>query len=399
MLIRTPQVIRPVRPVAHRLATPLSHLNPDPLANRKCLVLNGSGYASHADTDELNMTNADFAVGAWLKISTTNERGLVSKFTSAPMPYSLFVSSGNPRFSVNGGGTGYRAIGTSDVSDRTWHYLFGAYFPSLGSGNIKILVDGVEEASTNQTDALGDNSDELRVGRLLATDLIGQVALAELFRFGSGGAPSNYAEYAVWRYNNPYAPLTAFNRGCWSGYVEADRGEGLNETDFGTHVKWAVTNDFNDTGGNAHYTWSANQTSTLTQTVANRAKAGSNSHYYELTYTVAVTTALDGDFALTLTIGFAASSTVLPFTAGTHRVVFQSAAAAATGSFVIQAVSGTDTEGEFTIDDISLKETGNCLKCDLDGDYTDESSNALDLTEQGTGNRFERSSLIFYARK
>ena len=130
--------------------------------------------------------------------------------------------------------------------------------------------------------------------------------------------------------------------------------ESLAETDFATHAKWDRTNDFDDTGGNAEWTWSANQASTLTQTAANQATAAVASRWYKLVYTVTVTTAPDGDFAMTLTTAYAAAAVTLPFTAATHTVYFKSAAAPT--DFVISAVSGDDTEGQFAIDDISLKE-------------------------------------------
>ena len=131
-------------------------------------------------------------------------------------------------------------------------------------------------------------------------------------------------------------------------------GESLNETDFATHAKWDVTNDFDDTGGNAAFTWSANQTSTIKQIAANLLIAGVADVYYKFTYTVAVTTAFDGDGAATITTTFALAAVDLDLTPGTHTVYFKSAAAPT--DFVISVVSGTDTEGTFTIDDVTLKE-------------------------------------------
>jgi len=129
--------------------------------------------------------------------------------------------------------------------------------------------------------------------------------------------------------------------------------EVLTETDFATHANWDVTGDLDDSGGNLAFSWTANQTSTATQASGDFNSAMSPSARYRLTYTVAVTTAFDGDGAATLTTGIAAEAVSLPLTAGTHIVEFTSASSPS--DFVISIVSGTDTEGVFTIDDVSLK--------------------------------------------
>lgn len=128
--------------------------------------------------------------------------------------------------------------------------------------------------------------------------------------------------------------------------------EHLIETDFTTHANWDVTNDLDDSGGNVEYTWSANQTSTLTQESGDFAIAVIGGLSYQISYTVAVTTAPDGDLAMTLTTGIASEAVDLAFTAGTHTYFFTSATVP--DNFVIQIISGSDTEGQFTIDDISI---------------------------------------------
>lgn len=142
------------------------------------------------------------------------------------------------------------------------------------------------------------------------------------------------------------------------GVTVVDEGtlaaESLNETDFATHAKWDVTNDLLDTGGNAAYIWSLNQTSTLTQIQANLATAGVDAVWYLFTYTVTVTTAFDGDGAATITTGFASSAVSLDLSVGTHSVYFKSKTTPV--DFVISIVSGTDTEGTFEIDDVTLKQ-------------------------------------------
>ena len=141
--------------------------------------------------------------------------------------------------------------------------------------------------------------------------------------------------------------------------VIADEGtlaaESLDEVDFATHAKWDITNDFDDTGGNAAFVWSANQTSTLTQTAVNQATLAIAASWYTFTYTLAVTTTFDGDGAATITTGYALTAVPLEIvTAGTYTLYFKSAVAPV--DFVISLVSGSDTEGTISYDDLSLKQ-------------------------------------------
>ena len=149
--------------------------------------------------------------------------------------------------------------------------------------------------------------------------------------------------------------------------TEVESADHLSESDFATNTNWTETNDWTFTGGKAQYLFSSNQTSTLTQTSANRTTAGSNVKRYILKYTVAVTTAPDGDFALTITGAFASQSITLPFTAGDQSVQFISSTTASTADFVIQAIATTATKGQFTIDDLDLVKIGDTY--DLPDDF------------------------------
>lgn len=132
--------------------------------------------------------------------------------------------------------------------------------------------------------------------------------------------------------------------------------EHLVENDFATHLKWTTTGKVVINGNHAAFTFDAGSLNgTMTQTAANRAEVGINEVSYVLTYTVAVITAPDGDFALTITNAFADSAITLPFTAGTHHIKFTSNASASIADFVIDASETTSTEGEFTIDNMYLQ--------------------------------------------
>ncbi len=136
-------------------------------------------------------------------------------------------------------------------------------------------------------------------------------------------------------------------------YRKIPGAECLDEIDFATHAKWDRTNDIDDTGGNAEYTWSANQTSTLTQTAANQIVPAVASEWYQFTYTINETTPFDGDGVATITTAYSLVAKTLPLTTGTHTVYFKSAVAPT--DFVISIVSGSDTEGQFSFDNVTLK--------------------------------------------
>jgi len=135
--------------------------------------------------------------------------------------------------------------------------------------------------------------------------------------------------------------------------------ECLSEGNFATHANWDVATDgtsaYVDSGGNAEYTWDTGAaTATLTQVLADQAGTIRGSRWYKLVYTVAVTTAPDGDSATELTNAVAAVAQPLDITAGTKTLYFKTKASPA--DFVISTVDTTATAGQFTIDDISLKE-------------------------------------------
>ncbi|TET41437.1 MAG: hypothetical protein E3J60_04600 [Dehalococcoidia bacterium] len=148
----------------------------------------------------------------------------------------------------------------------------------------------------------------------------------------------------------------------WYGHIKRDFwgevvgvAENLNETDFATHADWDVTGVADDSGGNCAFVFAGGTLNgTLIQTAANRAITAENSVGYSFTYTIAVTTAPDGDFTLVLS-ALSSASVSLPITAGTHTVYFTSAAAASTAAFTITAAETTSTEGSFTMDTVSLQ--------------------------------------------
>ncbi len=138
------------------------------------------------------------------------------------------------------------------------------------------------------------------------------------------------------------------------GFDEVIFSQVLDETDFATHAEWDVTGQWDDSLGHAALVFAAGAIGgTLTQINADQAANALNSKEYVFTYTVAVTIAPDGDFTLQLS-GIPGVAVSLPYTAGTHSVYFQSAAAASAADFVITAAETTATQGSITIDNVSL---------------------------------------------
>ena len=86
--------------------------------------------------------------------------------------------------------------------------------------------------------------------------------------------------------------------------VDGHLGEHLAEGDFATDAKWAVASDEANvliTAGRLVFEYDSGELQgTATQTYGDRLEAGIGGITYAFTYTVAVTTAPDGDFALTL---------------------------------------------------------------------------------------------------
>ena len=174
-------------------------------------------------------------------------------------------------------------------------------------------------------------------------------------------------------YLRPTFAVTSSSTGYWddiqllpnladNGGIEATGAEILAETNFATHAEWDVTGVADDSGGNVAFVFAGGTLNgTVQQIAADRVSTGTNSALYKFTYTIAVTTAPDGDFALTLD-NFPDASTTLDFTAGTKTVYFWSASDATSQPLTITTAETTSTQGSFTIDNVTLKEVQSWTK-------------------------------------
>ena len=137
------------------------------------------------------------------------------------------------------------------------------------------------------------------------------------------------------------------------GLIVVDEGtlaaESLNEVDFATTVKWTEVGDFTEDPGVA-FDYSHNGgTGSLTQAQADLAIAGVDAVWYKFTYTIISELSFSAE--MTITTGFASSAVSLNVVNGTHTVYFKSKTTPV--DFVL---SVTSTLGDFTIDDVTLKE-------------------------------------------
>ena len=129
----------------------------------------------------------------------------------------------------------------------------------------------------------------------------------------------------------------------------------LDETDFATHANWDVTNDIDDSNGNAIWTWADSDASTLTQVNADQAKNVRNSQNLLLTYTVYDSTAIAGGTVSAWVTGIC-DSTALDITSGVDKTLaITTNSSASSGDFVIHIQADSSvTAGKFALDDIEL---------------------------------------------
>lgn len=391
-------LLHPILPVHKPFARPV--IQPSRIYPYQCLSLNGSGYASRASEDALNINEGDFVVGAWIRTCYVADRqNIVDKYGGgAGAGFNIYLSATNGRLGATIRDTGDIVASTDDganLCNGQWHHALIGF---KRSSNMLRIVDGGTYGTADDISARNltiDDSTRLTVGanRNSVSTFYGLLANLEVFYFGYGGLDlTEMVTYAAARSADPYGSLAEVMP-SWEGYANANRGEVLNNgSDFAAN--WVTTNDWDITGGNAHYTYSSQQTNDLVQSSANRAKLGNNSCYYELTYTVAITTPLVGATPVLRGSRFSDSPVPLDITNGTHKVVFLSGSTASSTDFSIR-LGSTVTAGDFTLDDISVKRVGLVGDWRLGGDYTDEMSNSLDLTAGGSGNKFRPLGLDF----
>ena len=377
------------------------------LGNVKCLSLNGSGYASHADTDELDLGVSDGVLEAWIKTTSADKQPIIYKSgTGGYYDFHINVTTGYLECEINDGTNTATITGDVAVNDGDWHHVVCVLDKSSATGG-RLYVDGTEDASA-QTDlsSVGDidNDGVFYVGYDGTDYFTGRIALGNVWNEGYGGLPTasgtTLADYAAWRKDNPYADFAAhFANGAWVGYADADRTELVTNGDFesdpdGTspptgwiYVRTPTTYETDDVqahGGTKSYKIVADG-----DNEGARFNPGNATNvFYELSAWMYHEEAA----AKTMAVGLnGVGETPLSVSPSTWtKITYVAKDIYGAGILMTNKTSGAMT---FWVDDVSVKRTGNVLKCDLDGDYTDDTSNALDLTEGGSGNEFLYSTI------
>jgi hypothetical protein len=130
--------------------------------------------------------------------------------------------------------------------------------------------------------------------------------------------------------------------------------EYLNENELTTHAKWDVTNDIDDSGGNATWTWADGDASTLTQSNANMLLQVRDNQVLQLTYEVSFSVPIAGGSGYAY-VTVVCDSTAITLTEGSNAVSVVSNGSGSSGDFVINIDPDDNvTAGVFSIDDIYL---------------------------------------------
>lgn len=348
-------------------------------ANKPFYRLDGSNdYIEYADDPDLDVGIYDFALRIVFKadsVATANQF-LMNKET---------------------GGIGY---GLEMREDDLWIRLDDNTADASAIIGTAIFTAGVVHDVIVSFDRAGNATayiDGVNVGTVDISGSALTLSSAGVLRIGteSGGTTKPFKgeiyDWGVWNAEIPEAQIYELQAGGALNFLDigASSLNHLNEPDFATHANWDATGKSDDTGGKAEWTFAAEALGgTITQTGANRADAGIGGKRYRFIYTVAVTTAPDGDTAFTITTGFALTATTLSMVAGTARFVeFTSKEAAAAGAFVLDITETTATEGQFSADDLVLQQIGNVLHvgsdCFASGFVYDKSGNGLKGTVNG----------------
>ena len=150
-------------------------------AQNNCLDFDGiNDYVSVSDDNSIDFgTSTDFTIEAWIKFSSSdNYDGIISKGSSGGgsiwTGYQFIIYDNKLALELNNGIAGNllgplasqgSLIGNTALNDGIWHHVAVAVSRTLN--NVKFYVDGVEDASVNNT-KIGtnnlDNSADLHIG-------------------------------------------------------------------------------------------------------------------------------------------------------------------------------------------------------------------------------------------
>ena len=150
--------------------TPIFECAPPPFTSPECnLVFNGtSDYATVAHNAALNLNQ--FSVGAYVKTTAAGTyKSIIAKdATGANQNFVLDINASNKAlvsFQTNPPGVAPQAIGTTTITDGTWHYIMGTY----DGANLKVYVDAVLESNVAVAATPLTGTNPLYIGSLNGT--------------------------------------------------------------------------------------------------------------------------------------------------------------------------------------------------------------------------------------
>ncbi len=241
-----------------------------------------------------------------------------------------------------------------------------------------------------------------------SADFRGELDELQVWNFGFGGLPEDYAAYIAWRAQgrNVFLDISEYGSGSWNGYADAFREEkvtdgGLEDWSDATHlVSW---DELNVSAGVRDITREDTEKHGGSYAVKLEATNNDGTHfnlrqdisltvnkYYEFNfwhYFLSRTAGSLEGYVYNGTdsfMGILAKATVdAAYTR--HAAVFSPTIAAS--KIYLYLLSETTT-GILYFDDISVKRVGLVGHWKFEGDLSDETSNSNDLTAGGSGNTF-----------
>jgi len=127
----------------------------------KALDFDGANdYVVVPNSNSLNITGNAVTVAAWIKHSSAGWHPVCDGIVQHEGQYALQINNGQPTFYVNTGSGWVYARWANTLALSTWYYVVGTYD---GSG-IRIWVNGIERASTNNSGNLSSTSNTICLG-------------------------------------------------------------------------------------------------------------------------------------------------------------------------------------------------------------------------------------------
>lgn len=369
-------------------------------------------YITVPDDATINPTGLNFCIEMVIEPdSITGTQSLINKWdnTGDGTGFKIYMLNNSVLFTVNDGtasplsansliDSGVMSPQAPDLEAGVIRHLMFHFQENLTNGILGFYNFGVGAVSGlisagygNLTKVLGtlSNGSDMFVGidyDGTSTPFGGKIHLVRLWNYSDAanleslivGATNFTTDFLTNRANLDPVPAELSN----SNFTEV-----LSETDFATHANWATTGDFDDTGGNAVWTWSTDQTSTLTQASGGFASALEPNKKYAFEYDSTENVAGDGTITATITTAIATEAVTVDLAPNSGRGIVYFTTNNSPGDFVISITASGSSQGTYTLDNFALHRAGVLLELTAEGIGTgvwrDTTSNANHGTATG----------------